>query len=221
MSGKVYDGAPQKVCTWDVGNSEFMLWLYLPVKLPFGEVSLPDNVNKFKGILDIVKENLSHTENKWEESYIYLTIKSMVVSEDNVGQRLGWHSDGFMTKDLNYIWSDVEEITTRITTGGMTLTQCHTKSLQEMENYKEFLLRCSYQVMADTVYLLDETVLHEAVRPTRPVFRNFVKVTVSDKLYKLEGNSVNHLLGDYLPENLIKRNETRNCPQGIAEKYYV
>lgn len=221
MPSKFYNGLPQNICNWEVDNSEFMLWLYLPVKLPFGEVMLPDNVKKFSGILDIVKGSLDSVDNKWKESYIYLTIKSMVVSEDNVGQRLGWHSDGFMTEDFNYIWSDVKELTTRITTESMYLTQCHTKSLQEMEEYKDYLLERSYQVNENTVYLLNERVLHEAVRPTKPVFRNFVKVTVSDKLYKLEGNSVNHLLGDYLPESLVKRNETRNCPQGIQDKYYV
>lgn len=192
-----------------------MLWLYLPVKLPFGKVVIPDNVKKFSGILDIVKGSLGSDNNKWKESYIYLTIKSMVVSEDNVGQRLGWHSDGFMTEDLNYIWSDVKGLTTRVATEGMFLTQCHVKSLKEMVGYNERLLECSYQVNENTVYLLNESVLHEAVRPTKPVFRNFVKVTVSDKLYKLDGNSVNHLLGDYLPESLVKRNETRNCPQGV------
>lgn len=221
MSSKFYDGSPREICNWEVDNSEFMLWLYLHVKLPFGKVMLPDNVKKFNGILDIVKGSLDSVDNKWKESYIYLTIKSMVVSEDNVGQRLGWHSDGFMTEDLNYIWSDVKDLTTRITSGVLNLTQCHSKSLQEMEDYKDYLLELSYQVKENTVYLLNESVLHEAVRPTKPVFRNFVKVTVSDKLYKLDGNSVNHLLGDYLPNSLVKRNETRNCPQGIQEKYYV
>lgn len=49
-----------------------------------------------------------------------------------------------------------------------------------------------------------------------PGMRTFVKVSVSDKLYALRGNSINHKLG--LVAEYGPRGEERNCPIGGEER---
>ena len=43
------------------------------------------------------------------DSYMYLTVKRQYQSKSKLFNRPGYHSDGFLTDDINYIWSDKKE----------------------------------------------------------------------------------------------------------------
>lgn len=144
------------------------------------------------------------------DSYVYLTAKVLWVTADNPGNRPGWHSDGFMTDDLNYIWSDSNGTVFWSPDKTRSFSQDHAKSLREMEEAAEAFPN-PYVVYADKHLLrLDERVIHRTPDITTPGIRSFVKVSVSKHKYNLIGNSINH----ELPINwkMYSRAEVRNHP---------
>src|SRR5690554_1568242 len=133
METKRYGSLPIDLGEVPLANDESMLYLYMPVKLKGQKsYSLPTNTGRFGYLLHKVYGDLGH--DRWLCSYIYLTVKAMYVSGDNTGQRPGWHSDGFMTDDLNYIWYD--PYPTLFYAGQpITLPQDHEKSLEELYHW--------------------------------------------------------------------------------------
>src|SRR5699024_7534352 len=122
--------------------------------------------------------------------------------------RMGWHCDGFMTDDINYIWSDC--IPTEYVAGQFELVQDHKKSIDQMNRlfYHSEPLKCK----TNSIYRLDETVIHRSDynREKHAVLRHFVKVSFSKEQYNLKGNSHNYLL-DYDWE-MKDRDTHRNHP---------
>ncbi|MBZ5864318.1 hypothetical protein LAG72_24625, partial [Escherichia coli] len=51
-------------------------------------------------------DSINPTGSRWQDSFVYLSVKILHVTPDAPGNRPGWHSDGFLTNDLNYIWAD-------------------------------------------------------------------------------------------------------------------
>lgn len=191
---------------------EMMFWMYCPVKLP-GRVAivLPDNLNQFSPLMRRVFNDCA---DRWHESYVYLTAKTLWVTPDSPGNRPGWHSDGFLTDDLNYIWSD-RAPTVFFHDGGLhAFSADHEASLPEMEALCRTDAFVLYAYPDKHLLRLDETVLHRTPEAFAPGMRTFVKISVSRHRYALEGNSINHLLApdwDYQP-----RKAERNCPIGEA-----
>ena len=90
---------------------------------------LPPNLEQFTPLLHLVRNDC---RNRWRENYVYLTAKTLWVSPENPGNRPGWHSDGFMTDDLNYVWSDRDGTLFWEPAETCDFTQDHELSLAEM-----------------------------------------------------------------------------------------
>lgn len=203
---RIYGNPPVDLGIIDLYPREMMFWLYCPIKLPgMMSVSAPDNLAQFKPIWDTVRTDAVAA---WPHSYVYLTAKTIHVSKENPGNRPGWHSDGFMTDDINYIWSDCNGTLFWEPDTLVSFVEDHRASLAEMQEAADLGPHKAYP---DRHLLrLDQTVIHRVADVDTPRVRTFVKVSVSRHKYDLIGNSINHELA---PDwTYHERNEDRNSP---------
>lgn len=212
---EIYGAPPVDLGLIDLSPREMMFWLYCPIKVP-GDwaVTVPQNLRQFMPIIAAVSADCSI--NRWRDSYVYLTAKRLHISPENPGNRPGWHSDGFLTDDLNYIWSDSNPTLFWVSEKLVSFTQDHQVSLGEMASVEAD--REAHCIFPDRHLLrLDQTVIHRVADVLAPGIRTFVKVSVSSDKYDLIGNSVNHLLDTGFAysereqgRNMPARNETRS-----------
>ena len=214
----IYGNLPVDLCLVDISPVEQMAWLYCPIKLPGQLVAtMPPNLAQFMPIINaVVADVVSINADLWPDSYVYLTAKRLWVTADSPGNRPGWHSDGFLTDDLNYIWSDGNPtVFWGRETQKVSFTADHTASMAEMEAVCEPDVRAHSLYSNKHLLRLDQTVLHKVGPVERAGFRSFVKVSVSKEIYALEGNSINHSLP--LTNTYQPRAEVRNNPAGITQ----
>jgi hypothetical protein len=199
-----YGAAPLDLGKIDLAVAEMMFWLYCPISLPGTSVDyLPDNLKQFDPILDAVYADAG--DDLWFNSYVYLSAKVMYVSPDSPGNRPGWHSDGYLSSDLNYIWADANPTEFWQPPALTTFSPDHQKSLFEMA----LLASDGPIVTYPTKHLLrlDETVIHRVSPNVTAGVRSFVKVSISPKKYDLIGNSINHALPKWAYEpRAVERN---------------
>lgn len=215
-----YGTLPVDLGKVDIINDESCLCLYMPIKLKNRHhYVIPEHLVKYQPILDFIKGD--HRDDVFHDKYIYLTVKAQFVSGEHTGQREGWHSDGFMTDDINYIWYDSHP------TEFLDLEQDHC-SLSLPQDHKE-CLDCLYDVWSlwglgciktypcKHLLKLDEYVIHRPMQSMPPSFRTFVKVSVSDHIYALKGNTINYEPDIYDVTKhweYKERKVERNCPIG-------
>lgn len=109
---------------------EMMFYQYYPLKFPGNYLyALEPRLQGFTSLIEKVKEDL--TLDEWIDNYAYLTAKRVWVSGENSGNRPGYHSDGFMTSDINYVWCDAAP--TIFNTSAFILTPDDKISLEEMK----------------------------------------------------------------------------------------
>lgn len=205
----LYGTAPVDLGLIDLSPVEMMCWMYCPIKLPgvYSE-SIPDNLQQFQPIVEAVfrdLQNIAGNISLWLDSYVYITAKTLWVDKQNPGNRPGWHSDGFMTEDLNYVWSDRNGTEFWQPAELVEFTQDHHASLKEMEvaSWGPIVTYPDKHLLR-----LDESVIHRVAKQT-PGFRSFVKISVSKDRYNLVGNSINHAFDPwtYVPRG-VERNHT-------------
>lgn len=210
---EIYGAPPIDLGLIDISPKEMMFWLYCPVKLPGqDQYTVPMNLKQFEPILEPVAYDLPFHD--FIGSYVYITAKTLFVSADNPGNRPGWHSDGFMTDDLNYIWSDCNGTLFWEPQRRVSFVQHHMDSLEEMQAAAHV---GPHHVYPDKHLLrLDQSVIHRVADVTTPRVRSFVKISVSRDRYDLVGNSVNH---DLAPDwKYFERNADRNAPAKAETK---
>ena len=209
MSNRVelYGLPPKHLGVLDLDVTEFMCWLYCPIKAPQGNFHVPEQLQQFWPMIHMALQYAT------DKDYIYVTAKRLYVTPDNKGNREGWHSDGFMTNDLNFVWSDANPTLFWEPTQLTTFSQDHTKSLKEMETLAEpdTLNHVTYPVKS--VLLLDQYVIHRVADFEEAGMRTFVKVSVSQNKYDLEGNSKNNAITKEW--KYVKRNSERNAPSSV------
>ncbi len=213
---KIYGKEPGQLGVVDISPKEMMFWLYCPIKMrntPYRGVrhlldKVPDNLHQFAPILE---RGLSAIQDDWlAERYVYLTAKTLWVTPDNPGNRPGWHSDGYMTDDLNLIWADTNPTLFWVPEQKVSFTQDHHASLAEMEAAAEPDTAHHRTYPDKTLLILDQGVIHRVADVTASGMRSFVKISISMERYNLVGNSINHLLSpdwDY-----FDRSAERNHP---------
>lgn len=210
-TSKLYGDLPIDLGRVDLDCFEMMFWLYLPVKLPYSKVIVPDTLKKYEILLDMVRDDLGD----WEDKYVYMTAKTLWVNPDNTGNRAGWHSDGFLTDDLNYLWYDKNP--TKFFCNGdkrYVFTKDHVVSLVEMDRLCE---SSGHSITYPEKHLLklDERVLHKVDTDIDAGVRTFIKISVSNHPYRMVGNSINHsLTGNWTK---FERGSERNCPANGGE----
>ncbi|HEX8610171.1 MAG TPA: hypothetical protein VF800_02700 [Telluria sp.] len=182
---------------------ELMFVQYMPIAMPGTELRIPKNLWCFAGLIEQAECRAS------DEQYIYLTAKRLFVGPHCLGNRPGWHTDGFGTDDINYIWSDT--LPTEFCVGQrFDLSDDHDISLAQMaqqaspENFRTYA--------PGSLLQLDSTIVHRAAQPVSEGYRTFVKVSVSRHQYNLIGNAHNYLFDYEWP--MVERQASRNHPIG-------
>lgn len=200
----IYGALPVDLGLIDLRPTEMMCWLYCPIAVPRQGLSIPPNLSQFRPIVDAALENFG---DRAIDHYVYLTAKTLWVSRANIGNRPGWHVDGFGTEDVNYIWYD--RAPTEFLEGQFTLPEDCDESMVEMGRHGALLEHVTFPCRH--LLRLDPTVVHRSPVDFTPGMRTFVKVSISTDRYDLIGNSINHELLSFGPLT-TQRAEKRNHP---------
>lgn len=201
----IYGALPVDLGLVDLTPTEMMFWLYCPIATPSECTTLPENLVQFRAIIEAVKRDAGP---RYYDSYVYLTAKTLWVSGDYIGNRPGWHSDGFGTDDVNYIWYDHAPTEFIEVDGGFSLPDDCDDAMALMTN--QAVVRPVVTFPAKHLLRLTPAVIHRSPVAFPAGMRTFVKVSISSERYNLEGNSVNHLLTERWP--LLPRFSERNHP---------
>lgn len=196
-----YGGYPKTVGKVVLEPSEYCYVQYLPLAFPHSEYRIPENMKWVLPILD--KIDMFPIADK----YIYLTAKHFYINEGANPNRPGWHTDGFGTDDINFIWYDAHP--TEFCVQDFWLSDDDNDSLVEMEEQYDPKNVTTYPV--NTLLRLDEKIVHRVNESPFEGMRTFVKISVSRDQYNLKGNSHNYLF-DYNWE-MVDRDINRNNPR--------
>ncbi len=205
----IYNKKPKVLGLFDVNIEEYFSYTYLPIKLP--KQSNPTVERR----LSIFNEMIGRAccdfigdfgLDRYINSYAYLTAKHQSQKGDQGFNRPGWHSDGFMTDDISYIWSNKQP--TIFNDSDFILTQDDAISMGEMEQQAD--PENNYNYRNNTLIRMDQYTIHK-VGNYEDGDRAFIKICFSDDIYALKGNSINYEL-DYKWE-YHTRKATRNIPQ--------
>lgn len=211
----IYGNLPTDLGLVDISPKEMLFHMYMPISLPgSSEFFLPDHLSAFRPLIIKARED---EPTRFRDEYVYLTAKTLWVSGEYIGNRPGWHSDGFGTNDLNYIWAD------RAPTEFLwNCAEDIDKFDFEGHDCDQFYGWC--QVAEDLVgktwdieeyddkhlLKLDPSVIHRSPVDFEDGMRSFAKVSISPDQYNLEGNASNYLLD--LDWKMKPRNVDRNHP---------
>lgn len=209
-----YGDLPCNIGIIEVETDEMFFYQYLPIKLP-GMVNPvhEDRLKCFDQIIgkvccDFIGE---YGLNAYMDSYTYLTAKRLFQTTICGFNRPGYHSDGFLTNDINYIWCDSQP--TVFNTSNFNITKDDTVSLIEMET--QALSENEFCFPVKSVLRLNQFNIHKVATNVQPGIRTFLKISFSGDRYDLKGNSHNYLL-DYNWEMKDRKIE-RNIPQSTIK----
>ena len=204
-----YGDKPKQLGLFEIDPKEMFFYQYLPIKL-IGNIQpiFEDRLKIFEEILgaiccDFIGE---FGLDRYNDSYIYLTAKNLYQKANCGFNRNGWHSDGFLTDDINYIWSDCQP--TIFNFSDFEISNNDIKSMEEMNFQADPNNDAIYK--NSRLLRLNQFNIHK-VGDVEKGMRCFLKVSFSKDKYDLIGNSKNYLL-NYNWE-MRKRNENRNIPQ--------
>lgn len=207
-----YGLLPKQLGIFEVDCDEMFFYQYLPIKMPNQTNVLYEKrlycFNKIVGVscCDFIGE---FGLNNYVESYVYLTAKRLYQSDNNKFNREGWHSDGFLTNDINYIWSD--KFPTTFNKSKFNLTKDDKLSILEMQQQAQKINDVFYN--ENELLRLNQYNIHRVSNIDEPAIRTFLKISISKDKYDLKGNSHNYLL-DYKWQ-MRERNNYRNIPQKL------
>ncbi len=200
-----------------IESQEVMYYLYLPIRRPGSTLCIPDDRLTFIGpLLQRIAED---EPERFRNEYLYATIKKMYVGGGVTANRPGWHCDGFLSDDLNYVWYDC--VPTVFTSHDeFRITPNHTDSLVEFDNQAE-TYDDRWVIYPDKHLLkLDDRVIHKVNTDVpEQVMRTFVKLTLSKNRFNLKDNSRNPMLPDY--GKYYERSAVRNDPHQAQRDYYT
>jgi hypothetical protein len=207
----MYGQLPKQLGNHQVDCKEMMFYQYLPIKLTGEHMPVfEDRLKCYDKLIGAICCDYIGTYglDRFVGSYVYLTAKHLYQAPGCSFNRPGWHSDGFMTEDINYIWYDKDP--TVFNKSDFVLTMDDSFSLSEMKQQAKPRNDVTYPVNA--LLRLNQYNIH-MVGETTSGLRNFLKVSFSKDKYDLIGNSHNYLL-NYEWE-MKPRNEQRNIPQSL------
>jgi hypothetical protein len=210
-----YGELPKVLGEFKVECKEMMFYQYLPIKMPLDVNPVyEDRLKCFDRLIgaiccDYIGE---YGLDNYVNSYVYLTAKFMYQMPNCSFNRMGWHSDGFLTDDINYIWCD--KYPTIFNKSNFILSPDDTLSIQEMEMQADPLNDVTYN--ENQLIRLDQFNIHKVAPVKSGGMRTFLKVSISKDKYDLIGNSHNYLLNyDW---KMKQRKEQRNIPQSIIHQ---
>jgi hypothetical protein len=232
-----YGNAPEPIGVFDLPFTEYMHFMYLPIFI--GDVSpyfhIPKRLEFASGLIEAAVRSEA-TRRKEENlpgwTHIYVTARRGFATPGNPLNRPGWHSDGFGTDDINYVWTDrfpthyaegdfgivsddhiesVRNFDDRITESNIARNRIRETGIVDRSSMPKIVIR----TYADNVLQrLDSSVIHAAPEiPAPGGERSFFKVSFSNDRYDLVGNSHNYDLDYDWP--MYRRGEQRNDPSKV------
>lgn len=202
----MFSREPTILGQFQVDCRELMFVQYMPIAMPGYQprARIPQNLRCFAPLVEAVMEEV------WElGGYVYLTAKRLFVGPNCLGNRPGWHTDGFGTDDINYIWSD--SVPTEFCVDQyFCLSDDHELSMRQMEQQARADNIKTYP--AGSLLKLDSSIVHRCAQPSTEGYRTFVKISVSRERYNLIGNAHNYLFDYDWP--MVDRQAGRNHPIG-------
>jgi len=178
--------------------------LYMPIKLKSSwEFSIPAS---FDFLRDIIYTCMEKDTFDIFTNYIYLSYECSYVQKGIPQKRPGIHADGFLTKDINYIWYDKDP--TIFYDQKFRIDKNHARSMEQFEEQASEQHEITYPVK--TLLRLTEQVVHRSAIPTESGVRQFIKISISTDKYNLKGNTKNPLIDyDWI---MHERSLVRNHP---------
>lgn len=197
-----YGAEPKVIGEFDIQAKELMFVLYMPVRFPFeASPTLPGHLKPY---LPLVEAAITAEKQHGGNKIVYLTVKRLYVEPGSLGGRLGWHTDGFGTDDVNYIWCDKDP--TEFCVQKFDLSDDHLVSMVQMEDQARPENIITHQPLE--LVRIDARHVHRCPETPVPGFRTFARVSFSDDRYDLEGNAHNHSLNYNWP--MYRRDQERN-----------
>ncbi len=212
MSKGIYGELPIQLGVHNVDCNEMMFYQYLPIKLAGSDdIRKEARVKCFNKLILIIMGDFldNYGDEEFTNSYIYLTAKHLYQSGGNHFNRLGYHSDGFLTNDVNYIWPD--KYSTIFNNSNFKLTLDDKISMLEMEQQANKENEVSFT--NGSLLRLNQYNIHRVAEVNEDYIRTFFKLSFSKNKYDLVGNSHNYLLDYSWP--MQQRKKERNIPQSI------
>lgn len=211
---RYYGEEPKIVGKFETDFKEMVHFQYLPVKMADSNRAKPILEKRLLPFAELIQMAINdfvrtYGASKYKKSYIYLTVKRKYIEIGSVMNRQGWHSDGFMTDDINYIWYDSSP--TIFNLSRFDLTQDDKISMQEMSEQAKIENNTNYSI--NTLLRLDQYNIHKVFTRVNSGMRTFVKISFSKDKYDLEGNAHNYEI-DYDWE-MRPRQKERNIPQKL------
>ena len=122
----------------------------------------------------------------------YLTLKHEYVNPGSLGNRPGWHIDGFKSDQINFIWFD--GLPTEVALGEFTLTNDHDISMVEMN--RQAKKKHKVYLESKTVYDMDKELVHRPVinLSEEAILRTFIKLTFTKETFNCIHNAWNYKL---------------------------
>lgn len=211
-----YGALPKQLSVYEADCREFMFYQYLPVKLAgTTAMAVEPRLKCFDAIIGAACCDYVGFRglDAFVGAHVYVTAKRMYTAPGQPMNRPGWHSDGFLTDDINYVWSDC--VPTVFNHSRFQLTLDDDISLGEMEKQVDPGKSVCHE---DGVLLrLDQYCIHRVALVSRPLVRTFLKISISPDRYDLIGNSHNHLLAYDWP--MRERVTLRNVPQRLHPQH--
>jgi len=205
-----YNKIPKNVANISISCHEYLRYLYYPLKLNGQhQISREPRLAVFDKLIGrSVSDYIGDFGlDSYVSKFVYLTAVNANQRDNRSYGRKGWHSDGFLTNDISYIWSDSQPTVFNDT--DFDLTQDDIISMEEMAQQADPLN--DYIFPNNSLIRMDQFSIHK-VGDYVPGPRTFFKLCFSKDIYALLGNSINYMLDydwDFQP-----RKQSRNIPQG-------
>ena len=207
-----YGQLPKVIGHTEVNCPEMMFYQYLPIKLSgSADVKVEKRLLYFDTIIGKILCDYIGTFglDMFFNNNIYLSCKRMWQDKNIQFNRAGFHSDSFMSEDINYLWSDSDP--TIFNKSNFRLTQDDSFSLIQMTQQARKVNDVTYP--NNSILRLNQYVIHKVNdQIDSGHMRTFVKVSFSKDRYDLIGNAHNYEL-DYNWE-MKPRKVERNIPHG-------
>lgn len=189
----------------EVDTLPMMFYQYLPVQIPEESLFLrvPQELERFRYLIEFAISR----EDRYLD-YAYLTVKKLFIKKGSNLNREGWHIDGFLTEDVNWVWMDTTP--TEFSFGDFNLDEDHTTSMIQMgEQMKGKGILKSRLAPIKSAIRFDNQLVHRTGLAREDHVRTFVKVSLSKHKYNLLGNAHNHLF-DYNWDMQPRQSERNN-----------
>lgn len=205
-----YGEAPKQCGKFVCEAHEMMFYQDMPIKMP-GEyrvateprLSIFDKLCGAAAGLFIGEYGLD----RYMSGHAYISAKRLFQTRECTFNRQGWHSDGFGSDDINFIWYD--KTPTVFNLSEFDLPNDDVESMAAMN--AQALQHNDVTYESGTLLRLNQFCIHRLALPEAPEIRTFVKVTFSKDKFDLEGNAKNYTLHYDWP--MRKRGLARNIPQ--------